>query len=632
MSSSRRHSGPIPLFAVLPLCIVLPVLARAGVNTGGVLLLHAATSLTYSDDHASYCGQSGLVSCEDALVTVSDDPETTYVFYAIAAFPVTVQPRVSGATFGVEYAAADLSLVRQGCCADFELHTPDWPASGAGTAVAWYTTRTSNLIELYWFAAYSTAIEGTVFSLTEHPTQGATFADDSTPAGLDAAVGFGRLGFGEPGYCPPCDGSEPGVGPEEGDGSTDGSDEEDEGDGTGGGGDGTSEQDSRITDACTKLLRRTIDGLLISPNDAAGAIPGIIHVKLARSVLGSVEPANRGIAASELQSATLQTAFAALGVTSITRSVPEFAYEDTLYSGANGQLVRVPDLSRTLTVNYAAQILPDSAALLVAASQDVLWAEPLYLGSPDAIPDDPKFQNGVQWSLPEVGPTTSASSVWERVEVASPAWRIGILDNEVYYNHPELGAGIGPLHKLRSGYDFQHHSSDPAYGVACDETHGTLVTGVLMGLNDNHSLFSSAGGAWEDGLLGPEVVFLAATCGSNPVDPWVEAIESGTSDALPDGDPAACRVVNNSNGVDSYEEARREGVMVAYLRGALLVSTKGNLDEERPRYPADYDRHCVLAVGGSNQDHQRANTFRNLWGSNYGFGLDLLAPGEPPPI
>jgi len=190
--------------------------AYAGPNAGGTLILHANTTIVYTTDVEDYCGsgtggsQGGLVLCADAVNHV--EGAGTVVFFAIGAFPDGSSPRVSGLVFGVNY-PSQIALVAQGSCADFELATGGWPASGEGTAITWNTTQQAQLVEAYWFAGYNYySPDPHVFALGLHPTQGGDFGDDAVPANLDPIQGFGSLGFDAPGFTPcPTGGPTPGA-------------------------------------------------------------------------------------------------------------------------------------------------------------------------------------------------------------------------------------------------------------------------------------------------------------------------------------------------------------------------------------------------------------------------------------
>ena len=186
---------------VLALSLLLfPALAAAGPNSGGTLILHANTQLVYTDDNEGYCGQSGLTSCEDAVVRAPADPDSIVIFFAVAAFPPNGSPRLKALTFGIEYDAERLVLVDRGSCGGFELADGGWPDPGTGTALVLDEVSTTTLTPVYWFAAYAYSFgDMTSLVLVPHPVEGGAFGDDSVPTQLDDIAGYGAIGFGEPG-------------------------------------------------------------------------------------------------------------------------------------------------------------------------------------------------------------------------------------------------------------------------------------------------------------------------------------------------------------------------------------------------------------------------------------------------
>lgn len=161
-----------------------------GPNANGILFLHSDPSIVYSEG-TDYCDASDA-TCETATARV--DTPGPVVFHAIAQFPSEASPRLSGITFGINYADCFV-LLDSGHCADFELPNSEWPASGEGTALVWNQARTSSTTEVYWFAGYVIEDQATVFELIPHPIQGAEFADDSIPSQLDPIRALGKLGF-----------------------------------------------------------------------------------------------------------------------------------------------------------------------------------------------------------------------------------------------------------------------------------------------------------------------------------------------------------------------------------------------------------------------------------------------------
>ncbi|MCC7144595.1 MAG: hypothetical protein IT349_21050 [Candidatus Eisenbacteria bacterium] len=188
-----------------------PVLA--GPHAGGSLILHVNSDVVYTTDAESWCGSSGITSCEDAVTQATASPDSIRVFFALAAFSEWSTPRLRGITFGINYDSTAVAILATGTCADFEISTPTWPSPNSGTALTWYQPQTTHLTEVCWFAgyAYDESTPSSV-ALQAHPVQGGQFADDSVPAALDDISGYGVLGFGMPGMIPGCGAGEWGGG------------------------------------------------------------------------------------------------------------------------------------------------------------------------------------------------------------------------------------------------------------------------------------------------------------------------------------------------------------------------------------------------------------------------------------
>jgi hypothetical protein len=193
---------------VLPagLLILVPGLTLAGPNQGGVLILHANPSLTYSVG-STYCGMSGLSACSLAVTSVGWHAGRKTVFHALAAFPPESSPRMKGVSFGIDYDPEKFFFVAKGTCADFEVNDTGWPAPGTGLGESWNDTQTSLLKEVYWFAGYAysaTNPDTTSFRLIPRAADGGIFVDDAVPRIADTVAAYGLLGFGRSGSgrCP----------------------------------------------------------------------------------------------------------------------------------------------------------------------------------------------------------------------------------------------------------------------------------------------------------------------------------------------------------------------------------------------------------------------------------------------
>jgi hypothetical protein len=180
--------------------------AYAGPHAGGTLILHAS-GIVPSFDPTPYCGQSGLVDCDQARNTVpGGDASSSVVAHVLAAFATGSSPALTGVVFGIGYDPNFVTINYYSHCGDFALPSDGpngaWPSDGSGLAVTWNTAQTSLLTEVANFSAYGYGQDCSSLNLGLHPTQGGSFADDDTPANLDDIAGFGSLGFNCPGHTP----------------------------------------------------------------------------------------------------------------------------------------------------------------------------------------------------------------------------------------------------------------------------------------------------------------------------------------------------------------------------------------------------------------------------------------------
>lgn len=178
--------------------------ALAGPNAGGTLIAALSVGTVYTSDNTGYCGSSTTTDCNTATVrwdggATGGEPA---VINVLAAFPGP--SRLAGLTFGIAYTAG-VSFLEYGHCGDFELPDGTWPDSGTGTAVTWGSPNTSQIVEIYWLAAYNYSYtDAQSISLIAHPGQGGNFADDDVPSNIDPIEGYGVFGFLQDGLvaCP----------------------------------------------------------------------------------------------------------------------------------------------------------------------------------------------------------------------------------------------------------------------------------------------------------------------------------------------------------------------------------------------------------------------------------------------
>ena len=266
----------------------------------------------------------------------------------------------------------------------------------------------------------------------------------------------------------------------------------------------------------------------------------------------------------------------------------------------------------------------------------VRYAEPNFVLSVDAEPDDPDF--GQLWGLDNVGQLAGFSFGTPDADIDAPeAWDVttgggsvvGILDTGIDMGHPDLAANVwrnpgencagcrtdgvdndgnGYVDDWR-GWDFANDDNDPSD----DNGHGTHVAGTVGAAGDNG--VGIAGVNWSARLMALKFI------GADGSGTTADAI-----DALTYAADNGAAVTNNSYGGPDFSQAFADAVALAGARGSLVVAAAGNngsSNDVTPQYPASFDSPNVVSVAATNNRDQRA------WFSNYGASSgDLAAPGD----
>ena len=279
-------------------------------------------------------------------------------------------------------------------------------------------------------------------------------------------------------------------------------------------------------------------------------------------------------------------------------------------------------------------------------SAAVAYAEPDYLMSGSATPNDPSFS--LQWGDNNTGQAVSTQEIEEVLgppaagtagadDSALKAWQtstgsrsivIGEADSGVDYNHPDLAAnvwanpgGIGGCAAGTHGYNVIAKTCDPIDEDTTYSGHGTHVAGILGAVGNNG--IGVAGMNWQTTIL--------------PVR-WMNNASSGETGALIEAlqwlvaakqAGVNVRVVNDSDtffGTASSQALSNE-IDTLGANNILFVTSAGNTGNNNDevalqRYPCSYDRPNEICVAASNNNDQLPS-----W-ANYGpHTVDLAAPG-----
>lgn len=188
---------------------------------------------------------------------------------------------------------------------------------------------------------------------------------------------------------------------------------------------------------------------------------------------------------------------------------------------------------------------------------------------------------------------------------------IAVLDQGVQLNHPDLAANI-----KGSGYDTETHSSPSVvYG-----NHGTACAGIISAILNNNLC----------------VAGLAANCKIMSISNTLVgnyASRYNRAEGIAYAAYHQASVISNSWGSsecltvidDAIEFALQHG---RYGKGCIVVFAAGN-DNSIVSYPANSNQD-IIVVGAMSPCGERKNPLScdgENWGSNFGYELDVMAPG-----
>jgi len=254
------------------------------------------------------------------------------------------------------------------------------------------------------------------------------------------------------------------------------------------------------------------------------------------------------------------------------------------------------------------------------ARPDVLYAEPNYVVTGSAMPNDDFFQ--YQWALHDTSGSADidAPAAWDSA-VGSDNVTVAVVDTGVAWDHPDLAPNIwsnpneapngrddngnGLVDDVR-GWDWVDGDNDPMDVSG----HGTHVAGTVGARGDNRSGVTGVG--WDMNVMPLRVL---SASGSGSTADVARAFEYAARNGA--------RVVNASFGGAGYSRATAD--VIAANPNVLFVAASGNEatnNDVTPAYPCNLTYANVICVAA----HTRTDALADF--SNYGAtSVDLAAPG-----
>ena len=215
-------------------------------------------------------------------------------------------------------------------------------------------------------------------------------------------------------------------------------------------------------------------------------------------------------------------------------------------------------------------------------------------------------QTGHQWYLDRI----NAYNAWN-ITKGYPFVKVAVFDCGIDSCHYDIHYGLDNYTHLDilNGYNYPNNINYSVPGFY----HGTMVAGIIGAkTNNSRGIAGISGGNQSAGIA-----ILPMTVGySGPITNYVisaisRAVEKGV------------KIINMSFGL-SYNEGVSSAINSAYNNGITIVCATGNENHSYLSFPASHAN--TIAVGASNQSNERWQ-IPNSNGSNYGNGLDLVAPG-----
>lgn len=269
----------------------------------------------------------------------------------------------------------------------------------------------------------------------------------------------------------------------------------------------------------------------------------------------------------------------------------------------------------------------------------VEYAEPNWVYTHAATSNDTYYTNGSLWGMygdassPANQFGSQAAEAWAAGHTDCSGVLVGVIDEGIYFNHPDLAANIwtnpydpvdgvdndgnGYVDDVR-GWDFDGNSNNINSGGANDD-HGTHVSGTIAGVGGNGQ--GVAGVCWS-GVKLISGRFLGRRGGTTANA--IKAVDYFTDLKTRHG--LNIVATNNSWGGGGFSQALQDAIGRANNAGILFVAAAGNSganNDTTASYPSNYPNANIIAVAALASNGTLASY------SQYGATtVDICAPGS----
>jgi subtilisin family serine protease len=253
----------------------------------------------------------------------------------------------------------------------------------------------------------------------------------------------------------------------------------------------------------------------------------------------------------------------------------------------------------------------------------VEFAEPDYVVSACAAPNDTYYQDGTSWWLNNIGQSGGtpgadihAPQAWDVLNSASNIV-VAVLDSGIRATHEDLAANMW-VNPIDGGHGFNAFTgtNDPSD----DYGHGTLIAGVLGAVGNNGKGF--AGVIWK-------VQMMSCKCLNNAG----KGSDSTVMECIDYARTNGARVMNMSLSAPGVSAAVSNAIVAAQNAGIIIVAASGDGSQFGPHpnvdlvplreYPACYPMDNIISVAYTSRT-DALGTYSCVGPTM----VDLAAPGQ----
>jgi Subtilase family len=326
------------------------------------------------------------------------------------------------------------------------------------------------------------------------------------------------------------------------------------------------------------------------------------------------------------------------------------ASTDSLSVTRLGDTITIPKFwSNLLFILPSEYDILSVGADLAAMTEYVGFTELNYTVLPDNIPNDPLFtgQGGLLNNTGSNG-GINVDQAWD-LETGEPHVRVAVTGMRTFFPHDDFVNAFGAgTNRIVDGLDMTTNGSifDASNTNTIITDHETACSGIIAANRDNAVGVAGIAGGGLNGegytSQGVSLISLQFLVSSFPTSTFTADLadafvlaSNGPLDPVTAGFSAD--IISNSTSSSALSALLERSVNSAYRNGTLLVSSKGNDNNNLLRYPSSYDDEWIMGISASGVNNLRASAPDNdnlgpgytttTAGASFGCPLDVIAPG-----